>query len=143
MIRKMTDADIDAVMDIWLKTNIAAHDFIPENYWIGNFHAVKGEYLPKSENYVFESDGAIKAFISVVDNYFIGALFVSSDYQGQGVGQKLLDYCKDNYSRLEVAVYKDNIAAVGFYMKLDFVIKKEQMNIDSRYGEYIMEWGKN
>ena len=142
MIRKMNDADIDAVMDIWLKTNISAHDFIPENYWIGNYHAVKGEFLPKSENYIYESDNEIKAFVSVIDDYFIGALFVSSDCQGQGIGQNLIDYCKGMYKHLEVAVYKDNSSALTFYKKLGFDVGKEQINSSSRHAEYIMSWKK-
>ena len=30
MIRKMQNPDINRVADIWLKTNLKAHDFIPE-----------------------------------------------------------------------------------------------------------------
>ena len=33
MIRKMKSTDLDKVMDIWLFSNIQAHDFIPEEYW--------------------------------------------------------------------------------------------------------------
>ena len=33
MIRKMQNPDINRVADIWLKTNLKAHDFIPEQYW--------------------------------------------------------------------------------------------------------------
>ena len=31
MIRKMQNPDINRVADIWLKTNLKAHDFIPSN----------------------------------------------------------------------------------------------------------------
>ena len=34
MIRKMQNADINRVADIWLKTNLKAHDFISEQYWM-------------------------------------------------------------------------------------------------------------
>jgi putative acetyltransferase len=142
MIRKMLNEDIDEVMDVWLKTNITAHDFIPENYWVGNYQAVKGEYLPSAENYVYVEMGAVKAFISVITGSFIGALFVSSDTQGKGVGGKLLDYCKNLYSNLDVAVYADNVQAINFYKKHDFVFAKEQMNKDSGHTELIMTWKK-
>ena len=36
MIRKMQNIDIDRVADIWLKTNLKAHYFIPEQYWTSN-----------------------------------------------------------------------------------------------------------
>lgn len=143
MIRLMIDEDMDAVMDVWLKTNISAHDFIPENYWIGNYHAVKGEYLPAAENYVYIENNEIKAFISVITKSFIGALFVSSDVQGKGIGGKLLEYCKDLYSKLDVAVYLDNKQAIDFYKKQGFSFKKEQTNKDSGHIEVIMTWSKN
>lgn len=142
MIRLFEEKDVDEVMDIWLKTNISAHYFIPEKYWIGNYHAVKGDYLPKAENYVFVEDNIIKGFISIVENSFIGALFVGLEYQKYGIGKKLLDYCKNIYDVLHLAVYVDNKPAVEFYQKSGFTIVKEQKNSDSKFKEYIMEWVK-
>ncbi len=142
MIRQMNNDDMDAVMDVWLKTNITAHDFLPEKYWIGNYNAVKGEYLPSAENFVYEEDGEIKAFISVITKSFIGALFVLSGSQGKGIGGKLVDYCKKLYSNLDVAVYSDNQKAIGFYKKHDFVMQKEQTNKNSGHAEVIMSWKK-
>ena len=55
MIRECVDGDIDAVMQIWLNTNIQVHDFISANYWLANFDAVK-EMLPHAEIYVHEAD---------------------------------------------------------------------------------------
>ena len=45
MVRELQKADIDKVADIWLDTNIKAHDFIPAQYWESNFESVK-ELLP-------------------------------------------------------------------------------------------------
>ena len=36
MIRSLQNIDIDQVAEIWLHTNIEAHDFIPKQYWCGN-----------------------------------------------------------------------------------------------------------
>ena len=41
MIRKMKAADLDRVAQIWLDTNLKAHDFIPPEYWKGNYDTVK------------------------------------------------------------------------------------------------------
>jgi len=142
MIRLLEEKDIDAVMDIWLKTNISAHDFIPEKYWVGNFHAVKGEFLPKSENYIFIEDETIKAFISVIEGHFIGALFVTKEYQKQGVGKKLIEYCKSLYNNLDVAVYVENNKAISFYENCGFKTKRQKKNTDSGHPEYIMSWHK-
>lgn len=45
MIRKYVDSDIDAVMQIWLNTNIQAHSFISPDYWKNNFDVVKECFL--------------------------------------------------------------------------------------------------
>ena len=55
MIRKMQNTDINRVADIWLKTNLKAHYFIPEQYWTSNYELVK-EMMLQSEVYVFEAD---------------------------------------------------------------------------------------
>lgn len=46
MIRKLKKADINRVTDLWLDTNLKAHEFIPFQYWKNNYDAVK-EMLPQ------------------------------------------------------------------------------------------------
>ena len=142
MIKRLESCEIDAIMDIWLKTNINAHYFIPKEYWIGNYNIVKEEYLPVSTTFVYKENEVIKAFISVIDDHFVGALFVSERYQGQGIGQRLLDHCKYLNSTLELGVYTENKAALKFYKKNGFIIKNEQSNKDSGFMEYFMSWVK-
>ena len=55
MIRKMQNIDINRVADIWLKTNLKAHDFIPEQYWTSNYELVK-EMMLQAEVYVYGND---------------------------------------------------------------------------------------
>ena len=68
MIRKMQNIDIDRVADIWLKTNLKAHYFIPEQYWTSNYELVK-EMMSQSEVYVFEVDKMIHGFVGLNDEY--------------------------------------------------------------------------
>lgn len=142
MIKELEKIEIEEVMNIWLKTNISAHNFISRNYWVKNYNIVKDKYIPVSKTFVYKEDNIIKGFISIIDNSFIGALFVLEDYQGQGIGKKLVNHCKDLYSSLELAVYSENIPSVEFYKHCDFIIKKEQTNEDSGFMEYIMSWVK-
>ena len=71
MIRKLRKTDINRVADIWLKTNLKAHSFISEQYWISNYERVK-EMLPQAEVYVYEvyvyeDDKMIQGFLGVRD----------------------------------------------------------------------------
>ena len=41
MIRKAEKNDTEAIMKIWLYTNIKSHSFISADYWHSNFEMVK------------------------------------------------------------------------------------------------------
>lgn len=142
MIKQLEAFEIKEVMDIWLKTNISAHNFIPREYWIENYKLVEEEYLPASTTFIYRENDIIKGFISIIDSSFIGALFVLEDYQRQGIGKDLINYCKALYSSLKLGVYKENTAAVNFYRNCGFIVEKEQNNEDSGYEEYVMSWTK-
>ncbi|SCI43451.1 N-acetyltransferase [Romboutsia sp. 1001713B170207_170306_H8] len=139
MIRNMENKDIDKIMDIWIKSTIKAHDFISKEYWEGNYNTVKNEYIPISETFVYEDQGDIKGFISVIDKAFIGSLFVDIDAQGNGIGKSLINYIVNKYKKLNLSVYKDNKKSVEFYINRGFKIIKEEVNEDSGYKEYMME----
>ena len=83
MIRRMQRADIDRVADIWLDTNIRAHNFISKQYWQNNFSIVK-EMLSQSEIYVYEEKNEIQGFVGLSDKYIEG-IFVSSKEQSKGL----------------------------------------------------------
>lgn len=138
MIRKLQKADINRVADIWLKTNLKAHFFIPEQYWISNYEFVK-EMLPQAEVYVYEDDKMIQGFIGVSDEYIEG-IFVSDEMQSCGIGKMLLDYIKDKKDRLQLKVYQKNVRAMSFYQREGFTIQSEEMDEFTREKEYVMKW---
>ena len=138
MIRKLQKADINRVPDIWLKTNLKAHFFIPEQYWISNYEFVK-EMLPQAEVYVYEDDKMIQGFIGVSDEYIEG-IFVSDEMQSRGIGKMLLDYIKDKKDRLQLKVYQKNVRAMSFYQREGFTIQSEEMDEFTREKEYVMNW---
>lgn len=92
MIKQLEDSSISSVMEIWLRTNITAHKFISKDYWIRNYEVVKNQYIPISKTFIFEKNNKIIAFISIINDSFIGALFVQEEYQGQGIGKQLINH---------------------------------------------------
>ena len=143
MIRKFRDEDTVKVMTIWTKGNFQAHSFIDKDYWLLNFNKVKDEYLKKANTYVYVEDDTIKGFVSVLDDYYIGALFVRREYKRQGIGRKLLNYVKERYDRLELNVYEKNMDAILFYVSQGFVNQKIQIDGETNEKEYVMEWKKD
>lgn len=138
MIRKLQKVDINRAADIWLKTNLKAHFFIPEQYWISNYEFVK-EMLPQAEVYVYEDDKMIQGFIGVSDEYIEG-IFVSDEMQSCGIGKMLLDYIKDKKDKLQLKVYQKNVRAMSFYQREGFTIQSEEMDEFTREKEYVMNW---
>ena len=138
MIRKLQKVDINRVADIWLKTNLKAHFFIPEQYRISNYEFVK-EMLPQAEVYVYEDDKMIQGFIGVSDEYIEG-IFVSDEMQSCGIGKMLLDYIKDKKDKLQLKVYQKNVRAMSFYQREGFTIQSEEMDEFTGEKEYVMNW---
>lgn len=130
--------EMNDIMDIWLASTIEAHPFISKEYWEKNYEIVKTQYLPHSDTYVYEESGKIVGFISIIDQAFIGALFVNIEKQRSGIGKALIRFAMDNYSSLSLAVYVENEKAVAFYKTMGFDIIQEQLNDDSKVLEYIM-----
>lgn len=142
MIRKFKEEDTVKVMTIWTKGNFKAHDFIDKDYCLENFNRVKNEYLLKSETYVYVEDEEIKGFISVLDGNYIGAVFVRLDSLRQGIGRKLINFCKERYDNLTLNVYEKNVGAILFYIDMGFKNVKIQIDEETNEKEYVMEWNK-
>ena len=138
MIRKLQNVDINKVADIWLKTNLEAHDFIPGQYWTSNYEAVK-KMLPQAEVYVYEDNKIIQGFVGVRDEYIEGT-FVSDKMKSHGIGKALLDYIKDKKARLQLNVYQKNVRAMSFYQREGFTIQSEGLDEFTGEKEYVMEW---
>lgn len=138
MIRKLQKVDINKVADIWLKTNLKTHYFIPEQYWTNNYEVVK-EMLPQADVYVYEDDKIIQGFVGI-NNEYIEGIFVSDEMQSRGIGKMLLDYIKDKKDRLQLKVYQKNVRAMSFYQREGFTIQSEEMDEFTGEKEYVMNW---
>ncbi|WP_143316463.1 N-acetyltransferase [Clostridium sp. HBUAS56017] len=140
MIREFRTKDIDRIMQLWIDTNILAHNFIDSKYWQDNFEAVK-EMMPKATIYVYEKNGAIQAFIGLMES-FVAGIFVSSNFQSKGIGKLLLDYSKSKHNELSLCVYKKNNDALRFYLREGFTISTEQVDENTGEIELVMKWKK-
>lgn len=138
MIRKQEKMDLSRVAEIWLSVNIAAHDFIDAAYWRENFEAVK-KMLPQAELYVYEDEKGIQGFVGLNDGYIEG-IFVCSEMQSLGIGEKLLAYTKKIYPRLRLRVYEKNVRAIRFYQREGFELENRDVDVSTGEKEYSMVW---
>lgn len=132
MVRDFKESDLDQVIQIWLKASVIAHDFIPSSYWQEKKDDMKNIYIPSSQTFVYEDGEMVVGFISMLDNY-IAAIFVLPEYQGKGIGTRLIDHVKKLYPILTLGVYSKNIQSIEFYKKHGFVVENE--TVEENTGE--------
>ncbi|MTK09323.1 MAG: N-acetyltransferase [Hungatella sp.] len=140
MVRDFQAEDLNRIMELWLETNVQAHDFIKKSYWQDHFDEVM-EILPKASVYVYEDNGSIEGFIGLMNNYIAG-IFISKDNQSRGIGRQLLHHVKENHNELSLKVYEKNQRAVNFYLREGFLVTEKQEDIESGEVEYEMVWNR-
>ncbi|WP_270323890.1 N-acetyltransferase [Lactococcus petauri] len=138
MIRKMKAEDLQKVVELWLRVNIANHRFIKCEYWLKQAAAVE-EAMKDAEIYVYEENQKIIAFVGLIDQYIAG-IFVSNSKQSKGIGKSLLQHIKASSQTLSLKVYQKNEGALRFYQREGFKIVAEGLDEDNNEKEFLMTW---
>lgn len=140
MIRNARPDEFLKIANLWLEASLTAHAFVSDSYWRKMKDSVIRDYLPCSETFVFVDKRQIKGFISLVDKFHIGALFVAPKFQNKRIGRKLLQFVKKRRERLCLNVFVRNEKALRFYQKNDFKIIREQCEPSTAETELVMAW---
>ncbi|AKB19589.1 MULTISPECIES: N-acetyltransferase [unclassified Methanosarcina] len=139
MIRTYRKTDLEEMVRIWYDASVIAHPFVPASFWASHKSAMKEKYLPLAENYVFEQEGKVAGFISLVGER-VCALFISPDAQGKGMGKALLEHAKALKGRLSLKVYRDNKKAILFYEKSGLKAAGEEVDEHTGCLQILMGW---
>ena len=138
MIRAFEVSDMNDVLDIWLRASIETHNFVGREFWKSKIEDMQKTYIPASDTYVFIDSEVIKGLFSLHGDT-LAAMFVSPDFQGNGIGQQLMNKAKSLRTKLNLTVYKENLRSVVFYRKCGFVIIKEKVDEHTGHVEILME----
>lgn len=141
-IDRAENKHIDEIMEIWLKTNVSAHAFIPKSYWENHYDSVRSA-LPKADLFIYRERDTIIGFIGIINQSYIAGLFIRENFQGHGIGRKLINHCKQKYARLALDVYSENVMAVHFYQNNDFKIISKKTDPEIDHEEYHMTWSSS
>ena len=139
MIRTYRKTDLEEMVRIWYDASAIAHPFVPASFWASYKPAMKEKYLPLAENYVFEQEGKVTGFISLVGER-VCALFISPDAQGRGMGKALLEHAKALKGSLSLKVYRDNKKAILFYEKSGLKAAGEEVDEHTGCLQILMGW---
>ncbi|MBN2475731.1 MAG: N-acetyltransferase [Pirellulales bacterium] len=140
MIRQFHDNDMEAVLEIWLEASITSHDFVEAEFWKSQVENMRNVYIPASEAYVYEHNSEVVGFYALNGNS-LAAIFVSPEWQRQGIGRSLLSHAKAQRTQLTLSVYKQNEASYQFYLSQGFTVISEQPDENTGQPEYTMSAG--
>lgn len=147
-IRAYEEADIPAVARLYNQRSVAAGTLQIPMMAVSE-RAARYTPSPDLRMLVAEIDGVVVGHAGLtlyrgrrkhVAEVGIG---VDEDFQGQGVGTKLMEAVLDladnwyNIARVELTVYADNAAALHLYRKLGFVEEGFHRDYAFREGHYV------
>lgn len=119
MIRKYTSNDVESVVDVWSQASVQAHSFLSPEFVVKAQRDLRKVYLPATETWIYEKEGEVVGFISMLNNE-IGGLFVLPQFQGKGIGSALVNFVAIKFLELEVEVFDKNSIGRAFYDKYGF-----------------------
>ena len=132
MIRLYQEADTEEIVEAWYQASLIAHPFLTEKFLEEESNNLRERFLPNSQTWVYEEQGRVVGFISLVENE-VGGIFVHPSWQRQGVGMALMDKARSLHKNLELDVFEANRQGRAFYAKYGFVPVK--MYRDGATGE--------
>lgn len=131
MIRKREEKDNDAMVNIWYQASSLAHPFLGADFVEKEKKNISDIYIPNTETWVFEDNGAVIGFISMLGSE-IGGLFVLPNNHLKGIGTRLVNFVKGLHRELEVEVFEKNVIGRAFYEKYGFVQIKKYYHEESK-----------
>lgn len=139
MIRAYELSDRDSVLHIWREASALAHPFLAKAKVAEAETMIRDSFLPVAETWLACPDGTPAGFIALLGEE-AGGLFVLPAFQGQGLGQALLDHALTRRPRLELDVFAENRRAFGFYRRYGFTVVEERMNAFFGHPEIRMQF---
>lgn len=127
MIRQYQSADREEVLNVWAGASALAHPFLSQEFLELERYNIPNVYLPKAETWVWEADGRVVGFVSLLGNE-IGAIFVDPEFHRSGIGRALMDRARALRGELEVEVFERNLLGRAFYAKLGFEFMRRKVH---------------
>ena len=138
VLTTISEAEMRAMLDLWLAANLDAHPFIEKEFWEAHLPEVSEGFMAVDMT-VYEHKGEIQGLMGIVAGYVAG-IFVAKAHRHQGIGTALLNDAKARYGTLTLAVYIKNDQAVTFYESQGFVVNETRLDKITDEMELVLKW---
>jgi GNAT superfamily N-acetyltransferase len=121
-LRRATDADSDAVADVFISSRATALPTVKFPYSDASVrNYVRNIFIGQTEAWVAVDGDEIRAVMSLKPGW-VEQLYIATDAQGQGIGRQLLDLAKERSAgELQLWTFQVNDRARRFYERNGFV----------------------
>jgi len=123
-IRRTIPADLDVLLDVWLRSVRATHTFVSEADIQSMLPQVR-DYLASGGSEIWvacDDTGVVMGFMGMSGGK-IESLFLAPEFHGRGVGRRLVRHAQVLHGELTVDVNEQNTAARRFYEACGFVVE--------------------
>lgn len=118
-IVKYEDIYREQLVSVWEKSVRATHSFLSPTDFITIKEIVRNIDFNSLDVYCLAEELNVIGFIGVLERK-VEMLFLDSDYFGQGLGKRLMDFALTELNATAVDVNEQNKNAVKFYLKHGF-----------------------
>ncbi len=130
VIRRYNSLDLDGVLDVWERASEIGHPFLSKEFISAEKRNIPARYLPNGDAWVASDSGSIVGF-AILHGNEVGALFVSPEHHGCGVGYALMNKAREIHGNLAVEVFKNNPIGTKFYLRYGFNIVREYLHSET------------
>lgn len=130
VIRSYDTEDLAGLLEVWYDASQIAHSFLTSEFFEQEREKIIHDYLPVAETWVFEEGSRVIGFISMIGDE-VGAIFVSPEHQGKGVGRSLMDHAGRSRDHLEVEVFEANAIGRSFYTACGFEVIEKHVQAET------------
>ncbi len=142
ILRTYCAADEEGVLDVWLRAWKVARSDIDFEARLPKFTEHLGGLAEKTTIAVALCDEQIVGAVTIDRKInYLDQLFVAPEYSGQGVAESLIDWAKIlSPQEVRLLVNEDNLRAIRFYEKHDFVRMCRIIRSEDNTPLLLMRW---
>ena len=144
-IRSARSDEYDEVAQVWMESWVSTGLEDASNFLLANLRArVQREIENGWSLYVADDDGRIAAMLALhLQRRYLDQLFVTPDYQGRGLGRRLLGFTRECLpDEILLRCVRENDKAWRWYEREGFVFEKQVVEPMTGFTMKYYRWKK-